>query len=107
MAIIDSDKLDKILMEEAVFKTKKANNNSTAEARGLIKAHDLLKKQPSICCENCKNWYDVEEQENKAKIGCCDSLYNFFNGDDIATSMKSYADDFCSYFISIKKESAN
>ena len=66
-----------------------------------------LDEQPAICCENCKSWYSIEKLRNGLKIGCCDSLYNFFNGDDIATTMKSYSDDFCSYFISIKKESAD
>jgi len=71
------------------------------------KLTECIDEQPSICCENCNNWYDIEEQGNKTKIGCCDSLYNFFNGDDIATSMKSYADDFCSYYEPIKKKSAD
>jgi len=49
MRLIDAQSFSKDLMEEASFRTRKAYDDSyVAEARGLLRAHELLKQQPTV-----------------------------------------------------------
>lgn len=91
MRLIDAQSFSKDLMEEASFRTRKAyDDSSVAEARGLIRAFDLLKQQPTVDavpvvrCGECRGW-----ESEKRKIHKCDLCRMFgFEADDFCSKGK-------------------
>ena len=94
MRLIDAQSFSKDLMEEASFRTRKAyDDSSVAEARGLIRAFDLLKQQPTVDavpvvrCAECKYYRNCIYDDGVHRTG----------GDCDLLGILVYGDDFCSY----------
>ena len=93
MRLIDAQSFNKDLMEEASFRTRKAyDDSSVAEARGLIRACDLLKQQPTVDaisvvrCGECR--HSTPHSTDNTSIFCLRGMNRH---------LRMKKDDYCSH----------